>query len=82
VKEYRALRKELSLKLTYWDIIIRGHNTIEEEIEYTLVSNFGKKLSLEEIKNITVLRITPPDIRFIWGNKGYPRVRSKAIPQG
>lgn len=82
VKEYGAPRKELSLKSTHRDVIVRGHNTTEEEIEHALVSNFGKKLSPEEMKNTTVLRIAPPDIRLIRGNEGGPRVGGEAIPQG
>jgi len=82
VKEYGAPRKELSLKSTHRDVIVRGHNTTEEEIEHALVSNFGKKLSPEEMKNTTVLRMAPPDIRLIRGNEGCPRVESEAIPQG
>ncbi|KAJ6258021.1 hypothetical protein Dda_6933 [Drechslerella dactyloides] len=82
VKEYGAPRRELSLESTHQDIIVRGYNTTEEEIERALVSNFGKKLSPEEMKNTTVLKIIPPDIRLIRENEGCPRVESEAIPQG
>jgi hypothetical protein len=62
--------KEWSLKSTHRDVIVRGYNTTEEEIEHVLVSTFGKKLLAEEMKNTTVLRMAPPDIQLIRGNEG------------
>ena len=63
-------------------MIVRGHNTTEEEIEDVLVSNFGRKLSPDQMKNVTVLKIAQPDISLIRGNEGCPPRESVFIPQG
>jgi len=74
-------RRVLSIQSTHREVIVRGHNTTEKEIEDTLVSNFGRKLSPDEMKNVTVLKIAQPDISLIRGNEGCPSRESVSIPQ-
>jgi hypothetical protein len=74
-------RGVLSINSTHRDVIVRGYNTTEEEIEDVLVSNFGRKLSPDEMKNVTVLKIAQPDISLIRGNEGCPR-ESVSMLQG
>jgi hypothetical protein len=63
-------------------MIVRGRDTTEEEIEELLVSNFGKKLSEEEMKDVIVIKVAPPDIPLIRGNGGCSQHESVDIQQG
>jgi hypothetical protein len=58
-------RGVLSVHSTHRDVIVRGLNTTEEEMEDTLVSRFGKKLSSHEMKKTTALHFVQPDIAQI-----------------
>ena len=75
-------RGMLSVHSIHRDVIVRGHNTTEEEIEHTLVSNFGRKLSPDEMKNATILKFAQPDISLIRKKEGCPPRESVSIPQG
>jgi len=67
---------------THRDVIVRGHNTTEEEIEEVLVKNFGRKLSPDEMKKTTVLKTIQPDISLIRGTEGCPRRDSLSASEG
>ncbi|SPJ74776.1 uncharacterized protein FTOL_04507 [Fusarium torulosum] len=67
---------------TQRDVIVRGSNTTEEEIEEVLVKSFGRKLSPDEMKNTTVVKIIHPDISLIRGTEGCPYRDSMSASEG
>jgi hypothetical protein len=57
----------------YRDVIVRSRNTTEENIEEALVSEFGRKLTPDEMKKVTAVKIAQPDISLIRGNQRCPQ---------
>ncbi|KAK3052870.1 hypothetical protein LTR09_005934 [Extremus antarcticus] len=73
--------RAMTITSTHREVIVRGRNTTEEEIEDTLVQEFGPKLSPDEMKNITAIRVAEPDVSLVRGSLACPVCEGTAMPE-
>jgi hypothetical protein len=49
------------------DVTTRSHNTTDKGMEEVFISTFGKKLTPEQMKGVTMVRVAKADIPLIRG---------------